>query len=81
MNQENTTFYPGTRLISIKLVLENFYAPPLYFICKIFRQVLPCNRPEFHKGHRPINFQTTACATSKDLIRKLFPFLKTGGKI
>ena len=24
---ENTTFYPGTRLVSIKLVLENFYAP------------------------------------------------------
>ena len=59
--------------------------PPLSFIWIFFWPVLPCNQPEFHKGHRPRNVhtRTTTCATSKD-IGKIFPFnffFKTGGKI
>ena len=36
-DQENTTFHPGTRLISIKLVLENFLCPPFILYLQNFQ--------------------------------------------
>ena len=51
-----TTFYPGTRLVSIKLVLEIFSCPPSY---TPFQSDLTMRSDyKFLKGHKQINFLT-----------------------
>ena len=55
--KENTTFYPGTRLVSIKLVLENFL-PPLYpLFAKFSVRTYHASGLKFIKGTGKWNFR------------------------